>query len=281
MKTQRRQDLKTNELSVYLQQVGEYVRKNASALILCGVILIASVGSIGYWSYNSKLKREQGWRAFQDASLAMLTPDAENPEWVSDITAQWEALLADHGDSILGSLAAWRISEFCLRQFTQSSDAKIKNDLLAKAERNCQWILSNELSSSTFRAAALNGLALVEQNRFVLDDDLAHKEKSRSYLMQIRNDAEFLGTPFQADVLTQLNEFDTLWEPIALLEEAPAPSIPPASDQDDESGPSLSSTTDESESASPSTVESKDEPPVETQEDSGEQATPNPPPTDP
>lgn len=236
MKTQRRQDLKTNELSVYITQLSEFVAQHAVAIIVSGVVLLGAVGAVVYANHTTALNRQLSWQAYRDALQASQIPDPENDDWVRDVVTQWQAVVVDYGDVAVSPQASWQLVDFCLRQFISADDEKLKAELLDSAERSCRTIIERYPQNTSLRAAALNGLAAVEQNRYVLDGDLAHKDRSRAYLEQIRNGKEFLSTPFQTAVLDRLNDFDRMWQPLVLVEPPPAAEpTPDSADQDLES----------------------------------------------
>lgn len=72
---------------------------------------------------------------------------------------------------------------------------------------------------------ALAGLATVEENDYVLDHNLAHKEKAREYLTRLSTDSMFNGLPFQRMALDRLKTLDSIF---VVTEFAPAPPAPPA-----------------------------------------------------
>lgn len=238
MKTQRRQDLKTNELSVYINQLGEFVAQHAVGIIVAGVVLLGGVGAVVYANHTTARNRQLSWQAYRDALQGSRTPDLENADWVRGVVTQWEAVIADYGEVAAAPQANWQLVDFCLWQFISNDDEELKAELLDSAERSCRTIVDRYPRNTALRAAALNGLAAVEQNRYVLDGDLAHKDRSRAYLEQIRNGKEFLSTPFQTAVLDRLNDFDRMWQPLVLVEPPPpAEPAPDSVDEDFESSP--------------------------------------------
>ena len=134
------------------------------------------------------------------------------------------------GDTEVAPLAHYQLIQFGLRQFLESEAGDMRGQLLDTAEEHCNSVLNSAGSNTSLRATALNALSAVEQNRYVLDGDLAHKEAAKSYLERIRNGPEFVGTAFQADVLTRLNEFDSLWHPLVLVDPPAEPPTDPPTD---------------------------------------------------
>jgi|GEM_PF-669929 len=64
MKQARRQELRTNDLSVYLQQTYEWAQRNATYLI-GGVVVVVLVLVISFWmQYSRHATREKGWKDY-------------------------------------------------------------------------------------------------------------------------------------------------------------------------------------------------------------------------
>ncbi len=258
MNTQRRQELKANYLSVYLQQVSEYFNKNAGMITIVSIGVIAVVAAAVFANRTAAQHREYAWEAFNSAAIASGTPGPEIPTWQKEVIAGWEAIVDDYGDTDVAPLARYQIIQFCLRQFLESESGDSRGQLLDTAEKHCNSTLSAAGSNTTLKATALNALSAIEQNRYVLDGDLAHKETAKSYLERIRNGPEFVGTAFQDDVLARLNEFDSLWHPLILLDPPPEPEpiAVPAAPEDAATAPGDAGT--------PSTDKDSEEVPAET-----------------
>ena len=227
MKTQRRQELKANDLSVYLQQVSEYFNKHAGMITIVSIGVIALVAAVVFANRTAVQHREDAWEALNSAAIASRTPGSEIATWQIEMIASWEAIVDDYGDTEVAPLARYQIVQFCLRQFLESGTGEQRGSLLDTAEKHCKSILNSAGSNTSLKATAINALSAVEQNRYVLDGDLAHKEKAKNHLERIRNGPEFVGTAFQDDVLTRLNEFDRLWHPLVLLDPPVDPPVDP------------------------------------------------------
>lgn len=264
MKTQRRQDLKTNDLSVYMKQIVDYFSAHAVAIVAGAAVVLMAVAAAVYANHTATLNRELGWKAYREVVTTSAIPDPENPNWATDAIDQWETLIGAFDDPTLHLRATWQLAGFCLQQFIDSDDDTFRGELLDTAERQCRAILDRD-SPNVLRAAALNGLAVIEENRYVIDGSDLHKDRARGYLEQLRNQPEFLGTPFQAQALARLNAFDELWQPLELAPPPPEPLVP---DQLDEVGvpPSIDNFLPVEQilgTAPPPTPEAEDVPPTE------------------
>lgn len=74
---------------------------------------------------------------------------------------------------------------------------------------------------------ALTGLATVEENEYVLDHNLAHKEKAKQHLTRLSTEAQFAVLPFQRMGLDRLKNIDNVFQ---LTEFAPPPPPEPAAE---------------------------------------------------
>jgi len=281
MKTQRRQQLKTNELSVYLQELTQYVRANATTIVVIGVILVVLIAAVLYRHRSTARAAELGWQDYQDVLRASATPEPGKEDWGATVIDQWEALIGSNDDPQVQARSVWGLAQFCLRQFVESDDEQVRQVLLQKAESNCRLIVDQHSSNTTLYAAALNGLAAVEENRFVLGGDPAHKQRAKAYLEQLRDEHAFVGTPFQADALARLNEFEAVWKPLVLVEPPPPPppaEEPPTADPDGSAmTPPDSDAEPVEDTPNPSDLEQE----REQEEEQEPQATPEPAPGEP
>lgn len=114
MKTERRHELHTNELAQQIDQVSDYVRKNAIQLLLGGgIALVVVLG--GYWFIaGQRAKVMDGWATLSDSSLAA------DP---SGAILRYKEVATGSSDSAL-VLAAWsRIGEVAMGQIVAGDKA--------------------------------------------------------------------------------------------------------------------------------------------------------------
>ena len=272
MKTQRRQDLKTNDLSVYMKQIVDYFNAHVVAIVVGVAVVVMGVAAAVYANHTATLNREAGWDTYRKVVTTSAIPDPENPNWATDAIAQWENLITGFNEPTLHLRATWQLTGFCLQQFIDSDDDAFRGEMLDTAERHCQAILRQH-PPSVLRAAALNGLAVIEENRYVLDGSDLHKDRARGYLEQLRNAPEFLGPPFQAQALARLNTFDELWQPLE-FGPVPEPAEPDVAEPDQpvKAGPvpSIDNYLPPEEIPEPALSAEEDPPAVEAEQPSGQ-----------
>ncbi len=162
MKTQRRQELKANDLSVYLQQISEYFNKHAGMITVVSVGVIAVVAAVVFANRTAGQHREYAWEAYNSASNASTTPGSERATWQKETIATWEAIIDDYNDTDVAPLARYQVIQFCLRQFLESEAGDMRGQLLDTAEKHCKSSLNLAGSNTTLKATALNALSAVE-----------------------------------------------------------------------------------------------------------------------
>src|SRR5882672_5049823 len=107
MKTARRQELRTNELSVQIDQISETVKQNYTSIITIVVGVAVVVGGI-YWYFSSSRNRlMEGW--------ATLSVRGDKPDPERDIS-KYEDVIAQSLDPKLNAAAWLKIGETAMSQ---------------------------------------------------------------------------------------------------------------------------------------------------------------------
>jgi hypothetical protein len=236
MKRERRQELKTNELSIQLQRFSDYIQQRASTLIAVGVGVVLVVGALLYRSHAAAQAKEQGWAALFDA----LRVDRTAADWVPKQVQRFRDLSLAYDDPQLTRQARMMLVDLCLEEVPSAESPDLKTQLLDTAEDTARTVLGASDKDVPMKAAALNWLATIEEDRFAIDQDKARKAKAHDFLERIRNGEEFRGTVFQEDVLQRLNNYDALWEPVVLADPPPAPPAESVGGEPEASSPEAS-----------------------------------------
>ena len=84
------------------------------------------------------------------------------------------------------------------------------------AERAFQDLLERFPNNPLGVGVALSGLATVEENRFVLDEDLSHKARAREYLVRIIDHELLAGMPFQRIAVDRRKSLDAVFSRVRL-----------------------------------------------------------------
>jgi hypothetical protein len=97
---------------------------------------------------------------------------------------------------------------------------------LDEAEEAYQSLLEGYSDRMAVAATALRGLAIVEESRFAVDNDLRHRARAEEYLQRLVNEPRFKGTPFQTEAARRLQEYDKIFQVVTMAEPESAPPAP-------------------------------------------------------
>ncbi|MBX3394233.1 MAG: hypothetical protein KF841_02580 [Phycisphaerae bacterium] len=256
MKAERRQELRTNELSQHLDKLGESFKRNSTLLtaVIVGALVVVMAS---YWYTNHRA-------ATIDSNVAELSFDSTNedlPGFIERCKA-----VAGRGISPEVTQMAWlRIGAACLGELTRplnpadgSAPSKMSREAMAAAAKEgFSRALTTTSKDAVTRASAMFGLAL-------LDEDAGNFDAARQQYEKIKADPSLADSPFVAQATYRLNQLSHWAEPVVFAAPPPMPEFPAAP-----SGasaipgltvpPSLAPTQPESLNGSPQTPASMDD----------------------
>lgn len=217
MDSERRHQLRENDLAHGLTVTRDFFEQHSKQITVVAItaIVLFAVGSLvvrsranahdDVWRQKNDLKfdsRDEGLRSV-DRLLTMVR-DSSDRRFVLDG-------LAEAGRQSL--------------KLAMEAPFPPDRELNGKAREAFEELLKRFPREPLPTGIALAGLATVEENDFVLDRNLAHKEKAREHLTRLSTDSMFNGLPFQRIALDRLKRLDSLF---VVTEFAPAPPPPPA-----------------------------------------------------
>ena len=210
MRTDRRQDLKTNELSHQLDAVRDYVKENATLLTVIAVIVVVVVGaSLAYAKWQNDLRAE-AWDTIAAAAAK------DDPVKVVD---ELEAVAAKEITPGLTKAALLRIGETAMRENTRPAkpeDAKDSPlpapvakpvDWAAKARETYTQIMTRFPDDKLAAGDAIVALG-------VLAEDQGDAEKARAMYKRVVDDKHFLHTSLVAEAEYRLTHLDQWSKPV-------------------------------------------------------------------
>ena len=215
MKSERRHELRENDLvhalgssRNFLQEYGG--RVGMAALIALGVVAIATLTVRSRAAAMEDVWRRRAQLRFEDVetgresleSLRVMTGDVTNRAFVM-------ASLLEQGRQSL------RLSQ----QVPDPPD----RELTEQAEHAFNELIERFPQNPMALGVGLHGLATVEQNRFVIDGELAHKERAHDFLTRIITDAALNGMPFQKLAVDRRNALDTAFIKVRFHYPVPEP----------------------------------------------------------
>ncbi len=218
MKTTRRQELRTNELSEQLDLLGEYLRRNATALTI-GAVAVLAVGAGGYWYYTRQTSRSsEAWAQLKPdpaaGTLAML--DRYRSVAAQQISpALTRAAWLEAGHLALSRLGVGDSSP-------SPTDGSVSPpppddpdpEVLAEiAEESFTNVVTSAGGDFTALGRAMIGLGVLAEDRW----DTA---KAREWYQKVLDEKRLAGTPFQTEARFRLEHIDH-WSGKIVFSDAP------------------------------------------------------------
>ncbi len=215
MKAERRHELKENDLAHALAVARKYLDDHGARIgmyVLVAGIVFAAV-AFGVRSRSASIEdvwRRKGQLNFTNVEVGResLVALASMTEDVSDETFIFSSL-ADQ------AMQALRLA----REVPLPPD----RELNAKAESALRQLLERFPDNPLAVGLAHSGLVTVEQNYFVLDGDLAHKERVAEHLAAIVENPALNGLPFKRIALERREALDETFVNVSFEH----PSLPP------------------------------------------------------
>lgn len=203
MKSERRHELRENDLVHAFEQTREYFKRNSAnlGLLIGGVLIVVVIATVTVRSRAATA--EQAWRqrgelSFADvdkgrdslASLASMVNASSDPEFA-------RTGLTDQG------LNALRLA--------QEVEDPPDHDFVETAAQAFEDLLSRFGDSPVAFAVAHDGLATVAENRFVLDANASHKEQARTHLQAIIDNPALRWFPLRQRALERVERLDAVF----------------------------------------------------------------------
>ncbi len=224
MKQSRRQELKTNDLSVYLQQTWESIQRNATYLIGGLVVVVLLVVVVMYNRRTSAQAGESAWVTL----LSLQQRSAADPtrELVADIETALDAF-GDRDD--VGPRLRALHGQMSLRlavSMGPTGDAKERLELLKAAQSELEGVIERNSSDAVLVSGARMGLAAVYESLALIGEDAKGVDKARELYQKVIDTRD---QPY-TEVATRLQGvLDEPLKPIGLVTTRPASATQPAS----------------------------------------------------
>ena len=226
MKSERKQELKTNDLAFMLTQGREWLRAWGSYLAAAVVVIVMIVAFRSYRTTAAEQEIVGAWDKLEEVVSTSFFTQSQQKRTDLEIDGGFEELqkIADTAkDEGLIFDALQTQASVALSLGTM--DGVIDPAYLDKAEKAYDALKSRLPNNPLAVAVAMNGAIAVESSRFVLDGDQSRKDKVRKVLQSMRDDSRFANTPYQTSAMERLNRLDDVFRQVVL---APAPEVPDA-----------------------------------------------------
>jgi hypothetical protein len=209
MRTERRQDLRTNELSQQLDAVRDYARKNATLLTIIVVVAAVVVGAgFAYATWQNDRRME----AWDTVATSDVTTDA------AKAVGELETVAAQNIAPSVTSAALLKVAETALRESIVPAPPESKDglspappqtpvDWAAKAREAYMRILSEFPNDKIARGQAMIALGVLAENQ-------GNSDKAREWYKKVAEDKGFLHTSFVAEADYRLAHLDQWSTPV-------------------------------------------------------------------
>lgn len=203
MKTTRRQELRTNDLSQQIEQIRDTLKNNATTITVV-VVVVAALSFGGYWYYGQQSSRlEEGY--------SQLGPDSTGDD-PADRLRRFQAVAKEQINPAL-TITAWsRVGDLALSLLTApptpAADATdvtpppARDELIPAAEEAFSNVLAQADGDPLARGHALIAMGILDENRrqFV---------KARQWYEKVLADDRLKDLPFHGEAEFRLAGLDT------------------------------------------------------------------------
>lgn len=224
MKADRRHELKENDLLLALDGARHYLDVHGKKIGLIAVAILVVFGAVSFGLRSRAAAIEDIWRRRNQLKFEPVDVGKKSLEALAGITKE----ISDK-EFVLSSLTDQGRQALRLAQQVPSPP---DGELNEKAREAFEQLRSRFSDNPLALGVALSGLATVEENAFVLDGNLTHKEEARAHLNAIVGNPKLNALPFQQLALDRLKLLDATFTKVTV--EPPPPPPPPTEEPVDE-----------------------------------------------
>ena len=216
MKADRRHELKENDLLLALGRARDYLDVHGKQIGLMCLAVVVVGGAVSFGLRSRAAALEDVWRRRNQLNFESVDVGKKSLETLEGITRD-----VSNESFVLSSLMDQGRQALRL---TQQVAVPPDRELNEKARQAFEQLLSRFGDNPLAVGVALSGLATVEENEFVLDGNLSHKEKAREHLNAIVGNPQLNALPFQQLALDRLKTLDATFTKVTV--EPPPPPLP-------------------------------------------------------
>jgi hypothetical protein len=212
MKAQRRHELKENDLAHALLVARDYLYEHGTHVGVGLIVVVVVIGAVGLGLRSRAVAHEDLWRRKSQLPF-------DKPEVGKQSLEALANMMRETKDKrfLLASLIEQGQQALRLAREVPFPPDRELNDL---AKRAFEQLLEQFKDNPLAVGLAHSGLATVEENAFVLDEDAVHKQRAEAHLTAIINDAALRGLPLQRLAMDRRKGLDDTFT-ITVFEQTP------------------------------------------------------------
>ena len=241
MKSERRHELKENDLAHAIGTAKEYLDERGKQLTIGVIIFGAVIAAVVFGARSRTAAMEDIW---QRRALLKFDQYEVGRESLESLVSMTKGI---SNERFLRS--SLRLQGQQGLRLSQLAPAAPDRDLTLVAKTALEELLTRFGKNPLDRGVALSGLATVEENLYIVDRDPAHKEQAKGRLNAIVNDDALSGMPLMRIAMDRLRDLDKTFSRVEFSYPEPdlpeaaedaaitsEPTTAPASDEKDGSG---------------------------------------------
>jgi hypothetical protein len=215
MRADRRHELKENDLLLALRSARDYLDVHGKQIGLICLAIVVLVGAVSFGLRSRATAMEDVWRRRNQLNFETIDVGKKSLETLESITRD-----VPNENFVLTSLMDQGRQALRL---AQQALVPPDRELNEKARQAFEQLQSRFVGNPLAVGVALSGLATVEENEFVLDGNLSHKEKAREHLNAIVGNPQLNALPFQQLALDRLKSLDATFTKVTVAPPPPPP----------------------------------------------------------
>lgn len=203
MKSERRHELKENDLAMLMDRCGVYLQENGGRLALAVVGVLVAIAVVGIVVRSRAAALEDAWQRRRALSFQDLESGRRSLDMLTSLTET-----TTDRSFVVGALIEVGRQGLDLATKTENHpDPELNEQARTAFTRLLSEFPENPLALGVARC----GLASVEENAFALDGDLTHKARAREQLQAILDEPKFASMPFYRMASDRLNAIDGIF----------------------------------------------------------------------
>lgn len=222
MKTQRRHELKENDLSHALEATLHYLDQHGTRIGLIALVVVAVVAGTSLTVQSKSAAIEDSWRRKGELSFT-------DPEKSRESVSALRNLIESSNDKSFVLAGLLDLGQQSLR-LAGEGDVGPDRELNDEARKAFEELLSKFGNNPMAIGVSHLGLATVEENMFSFDRDDSHKINATRHLKIVAEDPALDGIPFKRIAMDRLKAIDTTFTIVHFVEPPGPVSTPEATE---------------------------------------------------